>query len=186
MEDFIGVYDNIISSNECKQIIRWFESCNKFQIEGQCSNEVHKNVKDSTDIPCFMSEEFSHSKIIYNAIAASFEKYKTKYSFLDKLDKFSLDPGYNIQRYFPNQGYFAEHCEHSGTDPDDIKRILAWTIYLNDVSPPGGTLFTMLNKEIQSKEGRVVIFPAYWTHAHKGVVSKSETKYIITGWFSFL
>ena len=35
-------------------------------------------------------------------------------------------------------------------------------------------------------KGRCVIWPAFWTHMHKGVVSKTETKYIATGWISYI
>jgi len=30
--------------------------------------------------------------------------------------------------------------------------------------------------------GKVIIFPADWTFTHRGIVSKTQTKYIITGW----
>ena len=34
-------------------------------------------------------------------------------------------------------------------------------------------------------EGRLVIWPAYWTHFHRGIISETETKYIATGWYTF-
>ena len=40
-------------------------------------------------------------------------------------------------------------------------------------------------KTIRAKEGRVVIWPAFWTHFHNGIVSKTQTKYIATGWFMY-
>ena len=49
----------------------------------------------------------------------------------------------------------------------------------------GGTYFSTYNKTINAKEGRLVIWPAYFTHTHKGVVSKTQTKYIATGWHSY-
>ena len=36
------------------------------------------------------------------------------------------------------------------------------------------------------RKGLTLIWPADWTHLHRGVVSPSEEKYIITGWFDFL
>ena len=38
----------------------------------------------------------------------------------------------------------------------------------------------------EAKEGRLVIWPAYWTHFHKSQVSKTTTKYILTGWYRFV
>ena len=36
-----------------------------------------------------------------------------------------------------------------------------------------------------AKTGSTLIWPATWTHTHKGVISKTQTKYIITGWYSY-
>ena len=36
------------------------------------------------------------------------------------------------------------------------------------------------------RKGLTLIWPADWTHVHRGIVSASEEKYIITGWFSFM
>ena len=41
------------------------------------------------------------------------------------------------------------------------------------------------DKTLEAKEGRLVIWPAFFTHTHKGVVSKTQTKYIATGWFNY-
>ena len=57
--------------------------------------------------------------------------------------------------------------------------------YLNTVKD-GGTYFENYDLSLEAVEGRLVIWPAYWTHFHRGIVSKTETKYIATGWFSFV
>jgi len=38
---------------------------------------------------------------------------------------------------------------------------------------------------VQPRKGLTLIWPADWTHHHRGVVSPTQEKYIITGWFSF-
>ena len=37
-----------------------------------------------------------------------------------------------------------------------------------------------------AEQGLTLIWPAGWTHNHRGRISKDKEKYIITGWFSFL
>jgi hypothetical protein len=59
-----------------------------------------------------------------------------------------------------------------------------WMIYLNDVTK-GGTYFDNYDLTFDAVEGRLLIWPAFWTHFHRGIVSKTETKYIATGWFSY-
>jgi len=34
-------------------------------------------------------------------------------------------------------------------------------------------------------QGNTLIWPADFTHPHKGIVAPKETKYIITGWYNF-
>ena len=57
--------------------------------------------------------------------------------------------------------------------------------YLNDVDD-GGTEFMHQNIITPAVKGLTLIWPADWTHAHRGVISKTKEKYIITGWFSYL
>ena len=71
----------------------------------------------------------------------------------------------------------------AGADVQDFKRVMVWMIYLNTVTQDGGTYFTNYDKKINAVQGRLVIWPAYWTHTHRGIISEKETKYIATGWF---
>ena len=64
-------------------------------------------------------------------------------------------------------------------------RVLVWMFYLNDVND-GGTRFTNYNKIINATKGRLVLWTPYWTHTHHGIISRTQTKYIATGWYSFI
>ena len=57
-------------------------------------------------------------------------------------------------------------------------------VYLNSV-PDGGTMFMEQDSIIEAKEGRVVIWPAFWTHTHKSQISNTQKKYIATGWYTY-
>ena len=108
-------------------------------------------------------------------------KYSEKYPHLNTLSSWVASSRYNIQRYDDGEGYFMMHCEHDEKTPF---RILAWMYYLNDLEN-GGTKFTNYNMVVHAKKGRLVIWPAYWTHTHCGVISNTQTKYIATGWYTF-
>jgi len=54
--------------------------------------------------------------------------------------------------------------------------------YLNDDFVGGTTSFTHHNIDVQPITGKTLIWPAEWTHAHKGNIVESGTKYIATGW----
>ena len=73
----------------------------------------------------------------------------------------------------PGGGFHKLHCED---DAPSRNRVLVWSVYLNTVTDKGGTYFSSFNKTVKAKEGRLIIFPPYWTHHHKGVMSKTQTK----------
>ena len=56
--------------------------------------------------------------------------------------------------------------------------------YLNDVEKGGSTFFKHYDLEIYPQKGVTLIWPAEWTHAHKGNKIISGSKYIITGWMN--
>ena len=102
---------------------------------------------------------------------------------MDIISNWSADPQYNIQRYFPNQGYHATHCEDSSPDTN---RVMGWSLYLNTITDGGSTVFPEYQVKIDAEAGKFVIFPAYWTHTHHGIPSPTQTKYIITGWYTYV
>ena len=183
MLDFIEVYDGAASADDCDFVIDWFEKSKPLQIPGYCGNRtIKKEIKDSTDITTSLIEDVPPSPIVFKAIETSMNQYKETYPFVDKISPYASDLWYNIQRYEPNQGYFGEHCEHESAAS---QRVLGWTLYLNTVTDGGETYYTFYDRKVEAVQGRMCIFPAYWTHAHKGIVSRSQSKYIATGWISF-
>ena len=58
--------------------------------------------------------------------------------------------------------------------------------YLNDVENEGETEFYHQKIKVKPQKGLTLIWPADWTHTHRGIASKIDEKYIITGWFSFI
>ena len=79
-------------------------------------------------------------------------------------------------------GYHIWHCEQGNIDTQD--RVLTWTIYLNDVEEGGETEFLYQSRRIKSEKGNIVIFPAYFTHTHRGNPPISNKKYRVTGWYN--
>jgi len=105
-----------------------------------------------------------------------------KYSELKKQQSYSLNEDWNIQYYKPNGGFKKWHCENNYYD-NVSSRILVFQTFLNDVDE-GGTEFLYQNQLVNAKKGLTLIWPAYWTHTHKGQISSKNEKYIATGWFS--
>ncbi len=94
----------------------------------------------------------------------------------------------NAQRYTAGEGgYPYWHSEVYPQHPhnDALHRILLFMFYLNDVEEGGETEFIYQNKSIKPKAGTMVIAPAYFTHTHRGNITVSNDKYILTSWLLF-
>ena len=92
-----------------------------------------------------------------------------------------MTEGANIQYYAPGGGYFSEHCERTSKMEN---RCLVWMTYLNSV-PNAGTNFKYQKLTTPAEKGLTLIWPTDFTHTHRGQISKTHEKYIITGWFNF-
>ena len=196
--DFIHRIPNLVSQEFCKDLIELFEKSDLKEKgasyvvnNGVVEKEKENTTKVSTDIsihPNFVKEAeesgepewFEYIQYINSKLEKGLDSYMLEHSELDNIQNFVLE-GYNIQRYLPGEGFYNWHCENPGY-PNSIDRVLAWMIYLNDVEA-GGTQFKSQNHTEKAEAGKFLIWPAFWTHYHKGQVSETETKYIITGWY---
>ena len=91
---------------------------------------------------------------------------------------------YNFQFYEPGSSYSTWHCENNG-EPQFITRHLAFMTYLNTVEKGGETHFLHQGSKIKPEIGLTLVWPAYFTHTHRGIPAKTEEKYITTGWYKF-
>ena len=198
-DNYIQYYDKVLSSIQCKSLIDCFESSAEFQVAGSVNigseTLVKPDLKESTEIN--IGPEFGEDKVwgpclepVLIGLSDSMKKYVKRYSLyiddgaagLDGIMAWGMEERFNFQKFKPNQGYKKWHCENS--DILSSSRVLVWMMYLNDV-PDGGTDF-LNDGTMEAREGRLVIWPSYWTHYHKSQVSKKNTKYILTGWFSYM
>lgn len=88
-----------------------------------------------------------------------------------------------LQKTKKGGGFSTWHCERG--DPENSHRCLAWMIYLNDVDEGGETEFFYQHKRVKPKSGSLVIWPADFTHVHRGNPPLKATKYIATGWINY-
>ena len=58
--------------------------------------------------------------------------------------------------------------------------------FLNTVNDGGGTEFKHHDIIYKPEEGKTLIWPTDWTHTHRGMISNTEHKYIMTGWFAYV
>ena len=143
-------------------------------------------VKDSVDLT--ISEYFKYPYIIEytQQLNQIINEYVKKYKFCNWYNPWTIIEPINIQYYRPSGGYKIWHTERTSNNPVTSTRHLVFMTYLNDVSEGGETEFYYQNLKIQPKKGLTVIWPADWTHTHRGIPSDTREKYIITGWYNYV
>lgn len=184
--NFIGQY-NLKNLNICDELIDFFEKSEN-KTEGKTYNgknvDVDQSVKKSTDIQFYDCSNKSCENYLIG-LQECLNSYIKDYHFCNHYNGCSIQEAINIQRYLPNEGFFAWHCERASAGAPYSTRHLAFITYLNDVEDEGETEFFYQKVKIKPKKGLTIIFPVDWTHTHRGITSKTQTKYIITGWINY-
>ena len=180
--DFLEVYENLLSKEECEKIIDDFEKVDPMSGRKVYGIQDSAAKKLATTLYCDLAEDlFDDFNVpVKTSLCHALPSYKNKYDFIKTLGTWRWDRYYNIQKYVDGGGYFTLHCEHQQSDP---YRMLVWMIFLNDAEC--GTEFPYQNTTVDAKAGRLVLWPAGWTHPHKGVTPNKGLKYIATGWYSY-
>ena len=90
----------------------------------------------------------------------------------------------NFQKFEPNQGFHTWHYESMSYDISN--RCIVFMVYMNTLTDKGNTEFKYYKHLEDPVEGKILIWPAGYSHCHRSVPSPSQEKYIITGWYSIL
>lgn len=192
MTNFIHTIEGALSKDACESLIAQFEKSEDMHGAGHAAADdglpaVIPDIKISTDISIDFNYQFIPGweavKDLHLALNKGVEKYKKKFHTVDKIASWKCDRWWNIQRYKPGEGYYEWHCEAAGIESN--RRIMAWMFYLNTIEEGGGTEFNYNMPPLKAVQGNLTIWPAFWTHYHRGIVAPKETKYIATGWFVY-
>ena len=185
---FIGSW-MIESPSICDELIAYFELNKAKHMRGAIAGGVNLNSKNSLDVSISPKDLLlPENKCLENYFEALFEcylDYTVQWPFLNEFAKELHIGRFNIQRYEKGQHFQKVHTERSGIS--SLHRLFAFMTYLNDVADEdgGSTVFTHYDLKVQPRKGHTLIWPAEWTHAHKGSILLKNCKYIITGWMHF-
>tara|TARA_B100001250_G_C19373416_1_gene602992 strand:- start:61 stop:633 length:573 start_codon:yes stop_codon:yes gene_type:complete len=178
----IEVY-NTFTPHACRQLINQFNADDNKKPGTTGDDKLKPEWKQSTDLGCNFDHDATeeYNKIIRPGLLKAMNLYVEKYYVLKTGANFYVDPTYNIQHYKDGEGYAESHIEYMPwPNTNFMYRMLAWMINLNDAEC--GTEFLLQNQILLAQQGNVSIWPAYWTHHHRGVCPNIGDKYIATGW----
>ena len=171
----------------CEDLISYFELNLAKQNKGVTLGGVNPNIKNSIDILIKPKDIILPGneafKAYFDELFECYKNYVEEWPFLKDIAQKLEIGSFNLQRYKLDQHFKKIHTERSSIESSH--RVFAFMTYLNDVEEGGSTYFSHYDLEIQPKKGLTLIWPAEWTHAHRGNIIKKGSKYIITGWINF-
>jgi len=180
-DGFIGIYENYFDGTFIDSVISHYNKINQFPIN-QDTNPKHW--KDDEQLyyfdpaiiqtldPYFVNYFLD---VMWNKIYPS---YAEKFSIINERPV-GIDQ-IKCKKIRPGGGFHQWHYESLGADS---RRRLVVQLYLNDIEEGGETEFLYQKKRISARRNKLLIWPADWTHTHRGNPPLGEQdKYILTTW----
>ena len=190
LEKEIAVWDGILTHDECQSFIDYYLKLEELNLSYRRIDLREGISHEKQDKAAFILEENS-LRIIPNAslyrkfferLWGCFEEYSTHFSLLKEIPNLSIRSA-KMQKTLPGEGYHRWHFESDTIERST--RVCAWAIYLNTVESGGETEYLYQHMRISAVEGTLVIWPAGYTHAHRGNPPLNGEKYLLTGWIEF-
>jgi hypothetical protein len=185
-KDFIGIYENALSKEDCDFIIQEFEK--HVSTNPSCINNGEQQFNNQEmgrmDFSVYAEEFMVNVCVLINECL---NKCLTLYTneFFSLKSVRARSEVVKLQRTPPRGGYHVWHSEVSSRE--NMNRVLTWVVYLNDVPEgEGETEFLWQGIRVKPKAGTCVIWPAHFTHPHRGNPVYSCDKYIATGWYTYI
>jgi hypothetical protein len=180
---FIFEKQNALSEEFCVDAIERFEHNREDHYPGRIGQLAdHDNsIKRSTDLVVSGKPHWQDvDRALFKSLGIAIREFRNQYPYFNGPFK---DMGYGLQRTNPGEFY---HWHIDGGSHDFSYRQLVAIWYLNDVEGPGGeTEFLYQSVKIKPEQGKLLLFPPFWTHEHRGVQLQSGVKYIATTWIVF-
>jgi hypothetical protein len=173
MDDFIKIYDNVLSQEACKTLIDLFDLSSYKEIINNKGTpnftQLNINQKHPEHIK-FLSQVTSGIVNLYKKDFVDYTRWYPPRLFLEE---------FRIKKYHSrSHDRFDIHVDVE--DHASARRYLAFLYYLNDDFTGGETEFPHHNKKIVPKQGSVMVFPPTWQYPHAGLRVNKGIKYIMS------
>ena len=179
---------NTLDKEVCNGMISWYE--NKVSTGSTEKNYTNTSKFGRKDSSISLCQQFDSFKPFYNKINSIIhehvERYFKKWRIEGNTHNYNIT-GYKLQKSTKGGGFTTWHSELDilRLSPIDFfkscRRFGVWMVYLNNTDS-GYTDFMHQKLSVKPETGKLVIWPAYFTHTHRANPDLKEDKYIITGW----
>jgi len=181
LEDFIRVYDNILTEDQCNIILKEYEKSDEWNDTMLGNGLIDKSIRNCSKIPISMEnvidKNFDNRKYLDNILFVAVNDIVTKSKDIFSTCNMEMDTGYEILRYKTGE-YYIQHTDSYAKEP----RELACSIQLNDNYDGGEFAFFDREIMIRSKPGSAIVFPSNFMFPHEIMPVTMGTRYSIITW----
>ena len=178
--DLIRRYRGAFSRDECKEIIEYINFFENNQIleydKSALELEDHKVVNVTHDYDLGASSKLA--TMLFPGFKPCVTEYLESISIL-RSKKFLLHD-LKLKKIPAGGGFHNWHYENGSLSV--ATRQFVVQLYLNDDFDGGETEFLYQQRREESVAGDIIIFPASYTHTHRGNPPLGGDKYIATSW----
>jgi prolyl 4-hydroxylase len=172
----------------CDDVLKWSEENSDLTRDGGCltveGNPIKDfNYKQSSDKDFNIITAFNLYKKYIAYLNQGVKAYAQLYSSFNLNGPIADTEGVNFQHYKPGEGFKAWHSERLVYKK--TTRVMVFMTYLNNVKDGGGTEFLNQKLKTKAEKGLTLLWPSDWTHTHRGIITESQDKYILTGWLNY-
>lgn len=180
---FIFEKKNALPGDVCTEIIERFELNPDDQYQGRIGQQGAEDtdIKRSTDLVVSGKDHWKDiDRLLFSSLDRALHEFRDLYPFFKGQFK---DMGYSIQRTSAGE-YYRWHIDGGSHEFSHRQLVAIW--YLNDLAGSGGsTDFRFQKIEVKPEAGKLILFPPFWTHEHRGQKMQQSSKYIATTWVVF-
>ena len=191
-EDFVGIYDESVPVELCNEFVENWEEAKKNQTIIDCSVENESGIIDNNSIlirkddAAYVAPLFSTIypkppvSEYFNFLTKCFKCYLKRYGI--EFKGILYNDYFKIHKVRKSEGFHQWHYEKALSST--IDRIVTYMTYLEVPKKGGETEFLHQSLRVEPIVGRTLIWPAGFTHMHRGNPPLDGEKMYITGWFN--
>ena len=193
-KDFVGIYDESVPVDLCKVFVENYEEAKKNRTIVDLTNPENEVGIIESATPSLTRKD--ETAFVYPLLSTIYPKPPVDAYFKFLMECFKCyvkryDISFNgaifndifkIHKVRKSEGYHIWHYERSS--PENIDRLMVYMTYLEVPKKGGETEFLHQSLRIEPVVGRTLIWPAGFTHMHRGTPPLDGEKMYITGWFN--
>ena len=193
-KDFVGIYDESVPVELCKVFVDNYEEAKKNRtiIDLTKENDTgHQNLernplarKDETAFIYPLSSTIyprppveAYFKFLYECFICYLKRYSIQFENTP-----IFNDTFKLHKVRKSEGFHVWHYERGA--PSTLDRVLVYMTYLEAPKEGGETEFLHQSLRIDPIVGRTLIWPAGFTHMHRGNSPLDGEKMYIDGWFT--